>query len=130
MTHHCPCWTRLAFLASTVLLLACRSSGKGGGGNTGGSPAGTHDTRTVPASVAQANIGVAECDEYIVKVSRCISEHAPADKRKPLSDNLVRTQASWNALAANPGTRPALGQSCQFALQQAKATLHTFSCEW
>jgi hypothetical protein len=118
MTHRCLSWKLLVSVGSIGFVLACRSS-------TSGS-----DRTGSRGSAAKATIGVSECDEYIERVTKCISEHAPEDKREALEANLTRTQATWTALAANPGTRPSLGQACGLALSSIKANLQALSCEW
>jgi hypothetical protein len=116
MAHRYPSWTLLLSVVSMSFVLACRSSGNGSG--------------TEKTSTPDPQLGIAQCDEYLVKLRRCISEHAPAEKRKALEKNLAQTRASWTELAANPGTRPSLDQSCGFALRSAKATAQALSCEW
>ena len=78
----------------------------------------------------QADIGVPSCDDYISKVGQCISEHAPTDKKEALQLNLMRTHASWTALASNAGTRPSLAQTCGLALDSIKVSFQSLSCEW
>jgi hypothetical protein len=102
------------------LVLACHSSA--GSGDSVGTDASATDTKTT--------IGVSQCDEYLSKVRRCISEHAPAEKRRALEDNLTQTQASWTSLASNAGTRPSLGQTCGFALKSMKVNLQSLACDW
>jgi len=118
MTQRHSSWTLFLSVGSIIFVLACRSSNSGSGSTSGKS-----DTDEAP-------IGIGPCDEYLKKVARCIAEHAPPNKREALQKNLTQTHASWTALAANPGTRPSLGQSCGFALKSAKATMQALSCEW
>lgn len=119
MTHRYSSWTLLLSVGSIGLVLGCRSS-----------PSGTGGESTGKAGAAETRIGVARCDEYLAKVRRCISERAPTDKRQALEKNLAQQRASWVALAANPGTRPSLDQSCGFALKSARVSLQKLSCEW
>jgi len=118
MAHRHSSWTLLLSVGSIVLVLACRSADSGSGSTSGKS-----DTEGAP-------IGIGQCDDYLKKVGRCIAEHAPTNKREALKKNLTQQHASWAALAANPGTRSSLGQSCGFALKSAKATMQALSCEW
>jgi hypothetical protein len=63
------------------------------------------------------------------KLEQCIA-HVPPDRKKPLEENLERTRAAWKALAANPGARPGLPQSCTLALETARTTMKQFDCAW
>ncbi len=91
------------------------------------SSGGSADAGTAATTSA---VGIAECDEYLAKVYRCIATHVPSDRKKPLEDALSRNRIAWAAMAANPGTRPALGDSCRLALQTAQTTMQSFSCDW
>lgn len=119
------CWGLLASVAVLALMVACRSSGCSGDPSRGRESPSANETEA-----ALGPIGIAACDDYVRKVGRCISEHAPDDKKKALEANLLRTQASWTALAANAGTRPSLDQTCGFALTSIKASFASLSCEW
>jgi len=116
MAHRYPSWTLLLSVVSLSFVVACRASETSSGSHKKSAP--------------EPQIGVAQCDEYLSKLGRCILEHAPAEKRQALEKNLAQTRASWTALAANEGTRPSLDQSCGFALRSAKATAEALSCAW
>jgi hypothetical protein len=108
-----------------LLFLGCAFS-------TGGCRAGSassHNSADAGAA-SSSNIGIAECDEYVAKVHRCIADHVPGDRKKSLEGSLARNRRAWTAMAANPGTRPALGQSCQLALHGVQTTMQRFSCNW
>jgi hypothetical protein len=121
-------WGLLALLAPLSFMLACRSSGCSGNSSTSSSKgtAAVGEERVAD----QSEIGIPKCDEYLSKVGRCIAEHAPEDRKKALELNLKRTNASWAALATNPGTRPSLDQTCDLALTSIKASFQSLSCEW
>ena len=122
----CRSWSLPALAVSLSFLFACRSSGCNG--DSGHS---SKDTKPGEEQVVeQTELGIPTCDEYLSKVGRCISEHAPDDKKKALELNLQRTRASWTSLASNPGTRPSLGQTCELALTSTKASFASLSCTW
>jgi hypothetical protein len=75
-------------------------------------------------------IGVATCDDYLAKYAACVVSHVPGDKKKTFEDNLARMQASWKALAANPGARPGLAQMCGLALETARTSMQQYNCTW
>jgi len=117
----------LAFLAALSLLLSCRSSGCSG--DAGHSSSKGSDNEEQHAA-HRTEIGIATCDEYVSKVGKCISAHAPQDRKEALELSLKQTRASWTALAANPGTRSSLDQTCELALTSIKASFSSLSCEW
>ena len=126
MTDRRSSWGLLALIVPLSFVLACRSSGCSGDPKPSSKGSGVGDERVA----APAEIGIPKCDEYLGKVGRCISEHAPDDKKKALELNLQRTNASWAAMASNPGTRPSLDQTCELALNSVKASFQSLSCEW
>jgi len=126
MTDRRSSWGLLALAASLSFMFACRSSGCSGDTKQSSKGSG----RSEDGGTAQAEIGIPTCDEYVNKVGRCISEHAPDDKKKALELSLQRTRASWTSLASNPGTRPSLGQTCELALTSTKASFASLSCNW
>ncbi len=75
-------------------------------------------------------IGIAECDEYLSKYSRCIADKVPSDHKKALEDALERTRSTWKLLGANPGARPGLPQACGLAMQTAQTALKKYTCAW
>jgi hypothetical protein len=81
------------------------------------------------SAATAAGIGVPECDSYLGKYEKCI-ERAPADRRKPLHENLDGTRAAWKALADNPGARPGLAQACSLALDTARTSMTQYDCTW
>jgi len=65
----------------------------------------------------------------VAKVDRCIAEHVPNDRKKKLEEIVARNRSAWTTMAANPGTRPSLGQSCDLALRSARKIMQSFSCD-
>jgi hypothetical protein len=80
------------------------------------------------AATASA-VGVPECDDYLTKFQQCVAK-APADRKQALEQNLERTRTAWKGLAANPGAKPGLPQTCTLALQTARTTLKQLDCSW
>jgi hypothetical protein len=109
----------VTLVLAVACLVAChRSAGEaadGAPGALGGNP---------------DDVGIAECDDYVTKVERCVTGHVPAEKKARLDDHLARTRATWKALASNPGARPGLPQACKLALQSAQTTMSEYACSW
>jgi hypothetical protein len=103
-----------------LLLAAAAASCHGTGAQAGDAGGGEQSATTV---------GVADCDNYLAKYAQCI-ERAPSDRRKALHEDLDRTRAAWKSLAANPGARPGLGQSCHLASETARANMTQYGCTW
>jgi hypothetical protein len=90
----------------------------------------SHDGEGKDGGGVQADIGVAECDDYLAKYQRCIADKVPSDRKQVFEDALGRTRASWKTLAANPGARPGLPQACSLARQTVQTTLKQYACAW
>ncbi|HEY6560418.1 MAG TPA: hypothetical protein VI072_24205 [Polyangiaceae bacterium] len=113
MTH----WKRLVhgfvILSGIALSAGCERADSGG-------------------STAHANanaIGVAACDDYLMKYTRCAKERAPALARTQMLESAVAMHASWKQAAAVPVTKRGLEQSCQAALKVADTSM-PYGCTW
>jgi hypothetical protein len=82
-----------------------------------------------PGCGAEKVTGIAECDDYLSKYQKCV-EHLPAERKEAFEQHLERTRAAWVALAKNPGTRPALHQSCSLSLEAARSSTAQYHCTW
>lgn len=85
-----------------------------------------------PATTVAAGekVGVAECDEYLTKVEACIFNKVPEASRAMFKPSLEQTRKSWKDLAENPQTKAGLTSACKQALDTAKQTYASFSCEF
>jgi outer membrane murein-binding lipoprotein Lpp len=104
----------VALLSSSFLLGGCRSRSKG----------------TSAPGQASSRIGVAQCDDYLSKYARCLAKKVPAEQRPVLEEHLARMRAAWKTMAADPGVRPGLGQSCAMALENVRSSMQAFNCDW
>lgn len=111
----------LLWICSIELVFACKA--------TEHDDSNTKSHSTKPSNSELSPIGIAECDEYVRQVTKCISR-APGDQKKTLTKNLERAHATWTSLAANQGTRSSVGQSCEVALRTTKGAMQALSCEW
>jgi hypothetical protein len=98
------------------------------------SPENPADRDPAPASKTGAgdegSIGVPECDAYIDKYARCISEKIPKEQRQLMRKSLHRTHDVWKKSAADPQARKTLGASCRDAMELAKKAMAAFECDW
>jgi hypothetical protein len=76
------------------------------------------------------SVGIHECDDYLLKYSRCVEAKVPAEQRKVHADSVSRMRAAWKAMASEPGVRPGLGQSCSLALETARSSMEQYGCQW
>jgi hypothetical protein len=74
-------------------------------------------------------IGIAECDEYLVKYRRCMQEHAPEAARQAVNEALEATLKVWREAANGPG-RDGLATACKAAFDAAKQATAAMGCEW
>ncbi|MFO1463458.1 MAG: hypothetical protein U1F66_06745 [bacterium] len=110
-----------ALLLATLALGACSKEKKEGTATTA-----TTTTATAPAG---GGIGVPECDDYISKYEKCISDKVPEMARGPLKEAFEKTRASWKELASNETTKSGLATACKQAMEMSKTALSAYGCE-
>jgi len=76
------------------------------------------------------SVGVPECDEYIKKYEACVNSKVPEAQRAAFKSSFDTLRKSWKDAAANPQTKAGLTTGCKQALDQAKQTFSSYSCEW
>jgi hypothetical protein len=107
-------------LASVAAMSACNRSC---GGHDG-------DRDASPDAESSGAVGVRECDDYVSKLAACISNKVPDERKKAMEDGLERTRTTWKTLAANPGARPGLPQTCQLASETTRTIVKQYGCVW
>ncbi len=111
-------WSFSLVLMAVVLgaLLACKKKAK------------TEET----GSGAQAveSVGVPECDEYLTKYDKCLSEKVPEAARPQLKQSVESMRNAWKQAAANPMARPGLAEGCKHALDAVKSSMSSYGCTW
>jgi hypothetical protein len=110
---------RLLMIPTAVLVAMALLACKGGG-----------ETSESSRSSAAGEIGVAECDEYVNKYEKCVSENVPAASRGQLTNNATAMRASWKQAASNPAAQAGLAQGCKQALATAKTAMASYGCQW
>jgi hypothetical protein len=74
-------------------------------------------------------IGIAECDEYIEKYTKCISDKVPEAARQQMKDAMDQSVKAWKEAAAGPA-KDGLATACKAALDAAKQATASMGCEW
>jgi cyclophilin family peptidyl-prolyl cis-trans isomerase/HEAT repeat protein len=74
------------------------------------------------------NIGVTECDAFIVKYNACVSSKVPETARAQYKSTIDQWRTAWKKLADNPKTRGALADACRQAASQQEAALKQYGC--
>jgi hypothetical protein len=76
-------------------------------------------------------IGIAECDEYIEKYTKCIEGKMPEAGRGPAKDAMKQLVDGWKqAASAGGAAKDALATGCKQALDAAKQATQAMGCEW
>ena len=65
----------------------------------------TSDSAPVAAASAAVSVGIAECDEYLTKYERCVSEKVPEASRAQPRRSVEMMRAGWQQAALNPATK-------------------------
>jgi hypothetical protein len=110
--------------AMFVLLLvvavgaACGKKNEGTAPSTGGTMAPSGD-----------KIGVAECDTYIEKLTKCLDSKVPEAAKGPMKSSFDQAVKGWKDLAMTPAGKTGLATACKMALDQSKQTMAGFGCD-
>ena len=81
-----------------------------------------------PSGGADA-IGVAECDAYITKYSKCIETGVPAEIRDLMKEAIEHSREAWKKAAAG-NEKAELPSICKGALAAAKQATAKYGCAW
>ena len=89
------------------------------------------DTAAKPADTAAApaggDIGVAECDEYIKKMTECSTKMAP-EAAGPMKESMETMKKAWKDASGTPEGKTALASGCKQALDAAKSAYASMGC--
>jgi hypothetical protein len=102
-----------------VALLACKKGKEG-----------EKSESTSSASSGGGEVGVPECDEYLAKYEKCVSEKVPEAARPQLKQSVETMRSSWKQAASNPAAKAGLAQGCKQALETAKTAMGAYGCAW
>lgn len=95
-------------------------------GKPGKTPGGS--TTTGGASGIEI-VGIAQCDEYIEKYTRCIRDKVPEPARESMEEAMAATTKAWKEAADGPA-RPGLETACTAALDAARQATKAMGCVW
>jgi hypothetical protein len=114
----------LALVATTLVCGAC------GGSAAPPASSSTPPASTTPASAsANAEFGVAECDDYMKKYLACLDRMAP-DARTVARGAFDQTRSSWKQAASTDQGRAALAATCKAASDAAAPAMRAQGCSW
>ena len=85
---------------------------------------------TTAAVSGENAVGVPECDEYLAKYEKCVSEKVPEAARAQLKQSVETMRNSWKQAASNPVAKSGLAQGCKQALETAKTSMGAYGCTW
>ena len=76
------------------------------------------------------SIGIAACDDFIVKYDACISGKVPAAHQAAFKSQIEQLKKTWTELAKDSNTKPALEATCKQSAEQMKAGLQSYGCSF
>jgi hypothetical protein len=88
----------------------------------------TETKTTVTKTIVNADIGVAECDDYVQKMTLC-SMKVAADVAGPMMEATATMKKAWKDSAAVQDTKVALASGCKQALDTARSAYASAGCE-
>lgn len=89
--------------------------------------AGTPSTNTNNAD-AGAQIGIAECDNFITAYENCVSSKVPEAGRAALRQSITTWRTEWKKLADNPQTRGTLAAACTRQRDAVATQMRAYNC--
>ena len=93
-------------------------------------PAGGAPASSSAASIATAEFGVPECDDYLAKYLACVDSKVPEAARAMVRQQLDQTKAAWKQAASTPQGKAGLAMGCKQALDAAKTSMAAYGCSW
>ncbi len=93
-------------------------------------PEGAEAKTEVKTEVGGETVGVAECDAYISKYTKCIMDKVPEAARGMLKQTLDQSLSAWKQAAGTPEGKAGLAMACGTALDAAKTSMTAYGCEW
>lgn len=88
----------------------------------------TGEAKAAPTE-AGGEIGVAECDAYLTKYSKCIDTGVPAEIKELMRGAVENSREAWKKAAAG-SERAGLPAICKGALAAAKNATSKYGCAW
>ena len=95
--------------------------------DTAAKPADKPADKAAAAPAAGGDIGVAECDDYIKKMSDCSSKMQP-EAAGPMKESMETMKKAWKDAASTPEGKTALASGCKQALDAAKSAYASMGC--
>lgn len=80
--------------------------------------------------VAEEELGVPECDDYLRKVEACANEKVPADDQPAIRFQIDAQRRKWAQMAADPQQRDGLPAECKSATELAQQSMEKYGCAW
>ncbi|HKA90285.1 MAG TPA: hypothetical protein VKE22_21635 [Haliangiales bacterium] len=119
--------------------VACDKKEEGGAKPAETKPAETKPAETKPAEAKKEEakppggdnkVGVAACDEWMEKYTKCIDSKVPEAARAQMKDAMKQTADTWRQTASTPEGKTALENACKQMIESTKQATASFGCEW
>ena len=75
-------------------------------------------------------VGVASCDEWMEKYTKCIDAKVPEAARAQMKDAMKQTADTWKQTASTPEGKTALENACKQMIESTKQATASFGCAW
>ena len=76
------------------------------------------------------SIGIAACDDFIVKYDACVSGKVPAAHQAAFKTQIEQLKKTWTELAKDSSTKPSLEMACKQSAEQMKTGLQSYGCSF
>ncbi|MBV9211803.1 MAG: hypothetical protein JOZ52_14275 [Acidobacteria bacterium] len=123
--------TLILLLCSALFFVGCSKSENSNTANANNSnatandnakPAASKEAAKTETTASSASIGVAACDEYFVKIKKCLDNpNVPEQVKTSFKANEETNRKAWQQAAATPQGKATLESSCQTAVKAIDA---------
>ena len=117
----------LVMLIAIMALLGCKKLKEMTGG---GDESKSGDKSSGSAAASGDSIGVPECDEFITKYEKCITDSVPAAAQESLKQSMKQMRDGYKQAASTEAGKKALAQSCKQSLETTKQAMAAYKCSW
>ena len=96
----------------------------------GGEAQKTETKAETKTTTTEEKIGVAACDEWREKYTKCINTKVPEAGRQQMLDAMKQQADTWKQTASTPEGKQALENACKQMIESTKQATTSMGCEW
>ena len=87
-------------------------------------------TVAVAGPARAQSIGIAACDDFLIKYDICVTSKLPEAQRATYKAQLDQTRKIWVDMAKNPSAKSTMEGTCKQTMDAIKTSLQSFGCSF